>query len=303
VDVVYVHAPPDFLVLAAIVPRMLGHRVVLDIHDLSPHLFTARFPEGRLARVTERALYAIERAACRVAHKVVTVHDPYRNELAAHGVPGEKISIVMNAPLPESIERAKAVANHGHHADGFVVAYHGTVTQWYGVDLIIEAIARLEDRVPNIRGLILGEGDALPEIQALAERLGVAPRIQFPTELVSQLEAICRVAGASVGVIPNRPTPLNRFALSSKLLEYVSVGIPVVVSRLETLAAHFGPEEVTFFEPSDSGSLAEAIAWVAENTEEAQEKARRAERRAESYAWWKSRNRLIEALSEPRGEA
>jgi glycosyltransferase involved in cell wall biosynthesis len=296
VDVTYVHAPPDFLVVAGIIPRLLGRRVVLDIHDLSPHMFNARFASERWSRIAERALYAVERAACAVAHKVVTVHDAYRNELVAHGVPAEKITVVMNAPLPESVERARAAAANGRRADGFVVAYHGTVTHWYGVDLLIEAMAQLRDRIPELRGLVLGEGDALPEVEALAERLGVASMIQFPTELVSQAEAICRVAGASVGVIPNRPSPLNRFALSSKLLEYVSLGIPVVVSRLETLVAHFDRDEVTFFEPGDAASLAEAIAWAAEHPEEARERADRAERRARQYSWPLSRQRLLEAL-------
>jgi glycosyltransferase involved in cell wall biosynthesis len=98
-------------------------------------------------------------------------------------------------------------------------------------------------------------------------------------------------------VIPNRDSRLNRFALSSKLLEYVALDIPVVVSRLETLAAHFDSDEVTFFEPGDPESLAEAIAWVAEHPAEAREKAGRARRRAEAYSWPASRARLLEALS------
>jgi glycosyltransferase involved in cell wall biosynthesis len=98
-------------------------------------------------------------------------------------------------------------------------------------------------------------------------------------------------------VIPNRRSRLNRFALSSKLLDYVELGIPVVVARLETLAAHFSPEEVTFFEPDDPQALAEAIAWVADHPIEAREKAVLARRRAEEYSWSTSRARLLEALS------
>lgn len=302
IDVVYVHAPPDFLIVTALIPRLLGSRVVLDIHDLSPHMFDARFGDSRLARPVERVLRAVERGACSVADRVITVHAPYRDELAAHGVPPEKITVVMNAPMPDTVALARAAARNGQHSGSFVVAYHGTVTHWYGVDLIVEAIARLEDRIPELRGLILGEGDALPQVEALAERLDVASQMDFPTELVSQVEAICRVASASCGVIPNRPSRLNRFALSSKLLEYVLLGVPVVVSRLETLAAHFSSGEVTFFEPDDAAALAEAIAWVAGHPDEAREKAERARRRAEAYSWPESRARLLEALSRTASE-
>jgi glycosyltransferase involved in cell wall biosynthesis len=297
IDIVYVHAPPDFLIVAALIPRLLGSKVVLDIHDLSSHMFNVRFGGGLLGRQVERVLRLVERTSCALAHRVITVHEPYREELIAHGVAPGKISVVMNSPAANTLEIARAASANGASPDGFVVAYHGTVTHWYGVDLIVEAIARLEDRVPQLRGLILGEGDALPSAEALAHKLGVASRIDFPTTFVSQIEALTRVAGASCGVIPNRPTPLNRFALSSKLLEYIGLEIPTVVARLETLEAHFGPDEVTFFEPGDVDSLAAAIAWVAEHPEEARAKAVRARDRAQEYSWSASRARLLEALS------
>jgi glycosyltransferase involved in cell wall biosynthesis len=297
IDVVYVHGPPDFLIAAAIIPRLLGARVVLDIHDLSPDMFHARFGGRRFARLVEGGLRLIERGACALAHRVITVHEPYRRELVAHGVSPEKIAVVMNAPDGEAISRARAKAVNGGNPHRFFLSYHGTITHWYGVDLIVEAVARLEERVPGIQASILGQGDALGAVEQLAERLGVGERFDFQDTFVSHEEALRRVANASCGVIPNRRSQLNRFALSSKLLDYVLLGVPVVVSRLETLAAHFSPAEVTFFEPDNAESLAEAIVWVAEHPQEARDKARRARLRAEDYAWPVSRRRFLEALS------
>jgi glycosyltransferase involved in cell wall biosynthesis len=203
----------------------------------------------------------------------------------------------MNGPGAVAADRARAAATDGLTPSSFLVAYHGTVTHWYGVDLVVEAIAGLEERIPQLRALVLGEGDALESAEALARKLGVDGRIDFSRAYVSHGEALRRVAGASCGVIPNRRSRLNRFALSSKLLDYVELGVPVVVARLETLAAHFSPDEVTFFEPDDPQSLGEAIAWVAEHPVEAREKAERARRRGVNYSWQESRARLLEALS------
>jgi glycosyltransferase involved in cell wall biosynthesis len=300
IDIVYVHAPPDFLIVAALIPRLLGSKVVLDIHDLSPHMFNVRFGGGLLGRQVEQILRLVERTSCALAHRVITVHEPYREELIAHGVPPEKISVVMNSPAADAVDVARAASANGNSPDGFVVAYHGTVTHWYGVDLIVEAVALLQDRVPQIGALILGEGDALGSAEELAQKLSVTSRIDFSDTFLSHTEALARVATASCGIVPNRPTPLNRFALSSKLLEYVGLEIPAVVARLETLEAHFGSDEVTFFEPGDSKSLASAIAWVAEHPLEARAKAERAKVRAQEYSWSESRTRLLEALSSVR---
>jgi glycosyltransferase involved in cell wall biosynthesis len=298
IDIVYIHAPPDFLVVAALLPKIFGARVVLDIHDLSPDMFDVRFGGRRLARIVKKVLRSIERGACAVADRVVTVHEPYRRELVANGVPSSKISVVMNAPAEEAVERARSAGSeNGGPRDAFLVAYHGTVTHWYGVELIVEAIARLEDAIPDLHALILGQGDALASVEALAQRLGVKEHIEFSRLFVSHEEALHLVAHASCGVIPNRHSRLNRFALSSKLFDYVLLGVPVVVARLETLAAHFSPDEVTFFEPDDADSLAEAIAWVAKHPEEAGEKAQRARKRADAYSWERNRARLLETIS------
>jgi glycosyltransferase involved in cell wall biosynthesis len=297
IDVVYVHAPPDFLIVTALVPRLLGSRIVLDIHDLSPHMLEARFGRRRLARLAGDVLTLVERWACAVADRVITVHEPYRHELATNGVPADKVVLVMNVPDPADVELAQRRAADGLRPDSFRVAYHGTITHWYGVDLVVEAIALLAERIPGLEGLILGEGDALAEVEQLAHRLAVDRQIELSRRYVDHLEALRRVAAANCGVIPNRPSRLNRFALSSKLFEYVALGIPVVVARLETLAAHFASDEVTFFEPGDAKSLAEAIAWVAQHPLEAHEKAERAQRRAESYSWTANRARLLEAIA------
>ncbi len=298
IAVVYVHAPPDFLIVSALLPKLLGSGVVLDIHDLSSHMFNIRFGSRPFGGLAERVLLLLERCACAVADRVVTVHGPYRDELAAHGIPRRKIAIVMNAPPPGAVERARAGAAEERKPDSFVVAYHGTINHWYGVDLLVGAIARLDHQLPELRGLILGEGDALASVERLARELGVEARIELSGAYISNERALARVAGANCGVIPNRRSPLNRFALSSKLLEYVALGIPVAVARLETLAAHFSADEVTFFEPDDVDSLAEALDWIANHPLEAHEKAERARQRAEAYSWLVARTQLLEVLSD-----
>jgi glycosyltransferase involved in cell wall biosynthesis len=102
-------------------------------------------------------------------------------------------------------------------------------------------------------------------------------------------------------VIPNLPTELNRFALSTKLFEYIELGLPAVVARLETLEAHFGDDEVTFFEPGDATSLAAALRWIAAHPAEAEAKAQRArERVARQYSWALSRARYLAATAGDR---
>src|SRR5205085_10101871 len=132
--------------------------------------------------------------------------------------------------------------------------------------------------IPRARGLILGGGDALDAVRTRAADRGLAERVTF-TGWLPAAEALGQISRANCGVIPNLPTELNRFALSTKLFEYIGIGIPVVVAKLETLEAHFSDAEVTFFKPGDPESLADAFRWIATHPDEANAKTGRARER------------------------
>lgn len=289
--VVQVHNPPDFLVAAALAPKALGSRVVLDIHDLSSDMFSMRLGDSRAAQVAQKLLEGVERLACRVADVVVTVHEPYREELARRGVDGDRILVVLNsldeAPLPDALPEPRR--------DPFRIAYHGTVTPHYGLSVVLEAFAMLPGRLSAVLQIV-GSGDAVPELAARAEELGVSDRVEL-TGAVPHGEVLQRIAGASVGVIPNLPTRLNRFALSTKLFEYVVLGIPAVVSDLPTLRRHFSGEEVVFFRAGDAEALADALTRVADDYDAALARAAAArDRYRKSYDWDGQSRRYIQML-------
>ena len=296
--VVQIHNPPDFLVAAALAPKALGARVVFDIHDLSSDMFAMRLGDSRGAQVAQKLLELVERVACRVADVVVTVHEPYREELARRGVDGDRILVVLNsldeARLPETLSPPRR--------DPFRIAYHGTVTPHYGLTVVLEAFALLPARL-SAALQIVGTGDAVPELAARAEALGVSDRVEL-TGAVPHDEVLQRIAGASVGVIPNLPSRLNRFALSTKLFEYVVLGIPAVVSDLPTLRRHFSAEEVVFFRAGDPEALAEAFTRVADDYDAALARAAAAhDRYRKSYDWaGQSRRytRMLELLAAGR---
>jgi glycosyltransferase involved in cell wall biosynthesis len=296
-DIVHVHNPPDFLIAAALLPRLLGARTVFDVHDLSSDMFGMRFGEGAASRLAGRVLRSLERLACLAADAVMTVHEPYRAELGRRGVDAAKVLVVLNS-VDESVLPADPVPPV---RDPFRIVYHGTVTPHYGLGVVIDAFARLPPPLADARLEILGGGDAVPELVARADRLGVGERVELTGVALPQVEVLRRVQGASVGVIPNLPSTLNRFALSTKLFEYVALGIPVVASDLPTIRAHFSDEELTFYRAGDAEGLAEALRRVGEDYDAALARSRAArERYRAEYAWprqARSYVRLLELLA------
>ena len=176
------------------------------------------------------------------------------------------------------------------------MAYHGTITRWYGVDLLVQAIGLLRAQGRQARAVILGEGDQLETVRELAAELGVGDSVSFSNRYLPIEEALRAVAGTDCGIISNRPSEINRFILPNKLFEYIALGIPVVSARLETVAAHFDDDDVTFCRPGDPASLAGAIAWVMDERAAAMQKSVRAQARAELYRWDRSRISYLDVL-------
>lgn len=309
--VIQVHNPPDFLAVAALLPKLAGAKVILDIHDFAPDLYAMRREGRRGAAAVERALRLIESAAVRLADAVVTVHEPYRRELLKRGVPDRKIVVVLNA-LDERLMPAEAPAPTN---GAFRILYHGTVTWHYGIELVVDAVAALGDDVPGARLEIYGDGDAVPAVRARAVERGIADRVSVSGRVLPQDEVLRIVNGASVGVVAQLPIERNKVALPTKLLEYVALGVPVVAPDVPAITQSFSDAELRFFHGGDAASLADAIRAVATDPEAARGRALAAlERYRVEYRWpiYARRYgdllerlagiRRIEAADEPRPE-
>jgi glycosyltransferase involved in cell wall biosynthesis len=291
-NVIHVHNPPDFLLLAALLPRMLGARVVFDIHDFAPELFTLRLGGGRGVAVAERMLRLVERLSIRFATAVVTVHEPYRRALEARGAPPEKITVVLNS-MDERLVPAVPAPRGGN---GFRVVYHGSITPHYGVELLVEAAARIAGDLPELKLEIYGDGDALDSVRARVAELGMSDRVYLSGRFLPQADVLGRVRSAAAGVICNLPVERNVAAVPTKLFEYALLGVPIVTADLPAIREYFSPYEARFFRAGHVGDLAEALREIAAAPQTAEARAQSARRRYEEYTWDRSARRYVELL-------
>lgn len=290
-DVIQVNTPPDFLIAATFIPRLRRSRVILDVHDLSSDMFKMRFGDRRGSGLVERALRWMERTAGRLSTSVVTVHEPYREELVARGVRESKIVVVMN-----SIDESRLPPPANGNSEGFRVVYHGTVTPRYGLDQLIEAATYLEPAIEDMKIEIYGEGDAVPQLRSQATALGLDGVVFVNGEHLSQTEVLSRVQTANVGVVCTSLQADRDLGLPTKLLEYARLGIPVVSADIRIVREHFSDDEILYFESGNPRDLARALEQVARNPSEAKKRADAARQRYEEYCWPIQSRRYIELL-------
>jgi glycosyltransferase involved in cell wall biosynthesis len=273
-DVVHVHNMPNVLVFAALVPKMFGARVLLDIHDLMTVNYMAKFG-AKENDLRVRILRWEQRLSSLAADAVICADHNQRDYLAAHcGIPEQKISVLMNLPNTNVFGPMAPVRRR--REKNFRIVYHGTIARRLGIDLIVQAMARVVDQV-QAELWIYGTGDYLPEVLALAAQLGIEDNVHFSRSFfpVEQIPEI--VSGMDLGIIGNRRNlACDRYMLPVKLLEYVYLGIPVVAPRLEVIARYFDDQMVCFYDPENVEQMANAIVGLCCDAEECERQARAA---------------------------
>jgi glycosyltransferase involved in cell wall biosynthesis len=282
--IVQVHNLPDFLVFAALFPKLMGARVILDLHDLMPEFFAAR-SNSAMQSLPVRIVIWQEQLSCRFANHVITVTEVWRQTLIQRGVPAHKVSVVMNV-ADTRIFRPVSAKPASKPNDRFDLIYHGTFTHRYGVDLVLKAMAKVRREIPNIHLTLIGSGDAREELEALTDQLDLRDHVEF-SQLVPAARLPELIGQAEVGVVPNRDDLFTTTLLPTKLLEYVALDTPVIAARTQTIGSYFDDTMVKFFRPGDVDDLARCILDLHQNRSQLKSLARNAARFGEQYSWRK----------------
>lgn len=290
-DIIHIHNMPDLLVYTAIIPRLFGTKIVLDIHDTMPETYLSKF-EGRVSKFLYLLLCFEESVSCLIADKIICVNHIQREALVSRGVPYGKINIILNVPDHNVFCTPKFSPNKPNHLKSFRLVYHGTLSKRLGIDIIIRTVSKLATKIPGIEFVVFGEGDDREEFIDLTKQLEIQDYINFFDPLpIEQL--IPELLSMHVGIVGNRKNIATELMLPVKMLEYIALEIPVIVPKLKTIKYYFTDEMVSFYEPEDIFSMEQAIINLFSNFSKSHTQTQRAAQFLDRYGWEKHHLDLI----------
>ncbi len=264
-DVIHVHNVPDFLIFAAWLAKKKGSRLILDLHDLLPEFYAAKFhsePGSLLHRLT---LFC-ERISCQFADHVIVSNQLWRDKVAARTGLGDKCTTMVNH-VDTQAYRAIAANRPPHSPDRpSIAAFPGGFYHHQGLHIAIQALDIVRRHHPSAQLHLMGDGPEREPLQAQILQLGLSDhaKIHRPVPIT---EVPAFLATADIGIVPKLADGFGNEAYSTKIMEFMAAGLPVIASRTRIDEFYFGKGEVHFFDSGKPESLAKAWLEVLENAD------------------------------------
>jgi glycosyltransferase involved in cell wall biosynthesis len=251
---------PDFIVFSALFAKLLGARIILDVHDTMPEAYATKF-DLDLRHPLIAAIRVEERLSAALANFVITTNELHREALVGHGIPARKIVIVMNVGNP-SVFKPRS-RRRTPPPGQLVLGYHGTVAERLGLDLVVEAVDRARSFCPGVRFLLIGDGEFMPQLRRLVAQRQLQGIIELrgwvPVEALPEA-----LAAIDIGVVGNRKITEMRknWMLPVKMLEYTAMEIPTIAPRLRAITRYFSDDNAFLYVPDDADDLARVICEI-----------------------------------------
>jgi len=221
---------------------------------------------GRSGGRGSKVVSYLESATAEAADRIITVSNAMQEDLARHGWPKSKISVVWNGVDPERYNPRKCSRGavkkirqkYGIQDDECMLFFLGRLTWVKGVRNLVQAMPLILEECPKTKLMILGKGEEQTDILETARRLEIEDNVVCHFEFVPEDERILHYAASDVCIFPSIYEP---FGIVS--LEAMSMGKPIVVGaqgvvgfREQVLSS--GPEQNGIHV---NGGNPEDIAW------------------------------------------
>jgi glycosyltransferase involved in cell wall biosynthesis len=294
-DVVHINTLPDFLVFSALIQKMMGRKIVLDMHEIMPEFFMSKFGVG-FEHPMVRLLLFVEKISLKFADEVVTINEPIKRIFQTRAIPNKSITVVMNTVSASTVK-----SNGKRTHKGFNCVYHGTLTDLYGLDTAIEGFSKVGRKFPDLIFHIIGDGPSLPQLKQLTEQLNLQQSVVFHGEMAYD-KLIDLLAEMDLGILASRKDVFLNLSFSNKLAEYIYLKIPVVSSDLDATKYYFNDNHILFFKAGDADDLGNKVEFAYLNKERIHTIAELAYEHSKDFDWDVMAKQYLEVIESDPGQ-
>lgn len=254
-QICYVHNMPDFLIFAAMIPKLFGAKVIIDVHDPMPELFSILYPNKTWLI---KLIQFQEWLSLKFADQIITTTEFIRTKLIQRGARRDRISVIMNLPDPRLFMRPTQEIRIDPSRSEFVLLFAGTISKRNGLGTVIAVLPMIKDKIPAIQFRIIGNGEYIDELKQTVAESQLFSWVKFePPVPLSQMPTEILRADAVIWLPPKNE--FTEIVMSTKMLEALVMGKPVITVRTACHNYYFRDSDVIYVDPDRSETIVAAV--------------------------------------------
>ena len=287
------HNMPNFLVFSFLIPRLLGAKIILDIHDLLPELFAEKFNLS-LNHWLIQLIYFEERISGNFADVVISTNRLHTRRFLKNRISKVEFPEILNSADELTF---RPFTDHNFDQNPVVIIYPTTMAKRLGLDVLIETLDILVKQKKPVFLKIFGDGEYREKLKQnilqknLQNHVYVSKGFESFDTLAAELER------ANIGIIPWPSHYSTNLQMPGKIHEYFIKGLCVVASDLEILKEYFN-DCVCFAQAGNPVDLADKISLLIENRDLMKKYAVKGHSFYRENPWSRYKDRYIQILNE-----
>jgi len=287
-DIYHFHDPE--LIIPGLFLRLKGKKVIFDVHENIPEQIRAK--QWVPCRKLIAGLYPVVNFICRRFFYLILAESSYEK---IYGKLSRKYVIVQNMP---DIKKLAPFYHNDRSENG--VFYIGRVSENRGIFVVLEALKVLGQKNIDFRFHCVGEIDRLIYERLVKEvaATGLKPHVTFYGRLTLE-EGYRYSSVCAVGLSILKPIANFTESYSTKIFEYMAVGLPVITSDFPLYKGVVEKQGCGIcVNPLDPTEIANAIQWLLEHPSEAEAMGKSGIAAVKQYYNWENEGRKLLSLYE-----
>lgn len=301
-DLVHVHNMPDVLVFSTIVPKLLGAKIVLDLHDPMPELMQTIFQLSQDS-FSVVLLKRLEKWSVQFADLVLTVNLASKRIYSSRSCEADKIKVVVNSPDHEVFQfrQGRVPDVNGKNGNGskpFLILYHGSLVHRNGFDLALESLDKVRETIPSVRLRVCGKRtDFFEKVMESAQQRALDTHVDY-LGARNLRQIVDAIEDCDLGIIPNHRNVFTEINTPTRIFEYLALAKPVIAPKTKGIQDYFHDNSLIFFEVGDAEDLARKIQFAYSHPGEVAEMVRRGQEIYLSHTWSRERRTFLNSIGE-----
>ncbi|GAG97720.1 unnamed protein product, partial [marine sediment metagenome] len=223
------------------------------LHTLVPvksFRWVAKILEKRTLRNSNRVIvindklkdYAIEMGS-----------DPHRTFLVRAGVDLERFN--------PHIDRSRIRKQYKIEENDFVLFFMGWLYDFSGLREVALDLAKIKNEEPNLKLLIVGEGDLYAELEKIQQKYNLQDKIIFtgrqPYQKIPEF-----LKASDLCLFPAYDNEITHNIVPIKIYEYMAAGKPVIATRLPGVEKEFGHNNGVIYADEPGGVVKKTVKLI-----------------------------------------